>query len=108
MINGIKITIVTALCATAGLAQAGGETAQPAYVNDMPFPAEMPVYTPRVVFDDLPFHDLSGGQQVAVFGDMPFPAEIKDYVPIRHYADMPTPADMLADRADQAMLQVTE
>ncbi len=106
MIKGIKIATITTLCAMASLANADGEGQQPAYVNDMPFPAQMPTYTPRVVFGDLPFHDLPGDRQLAVFDDLPFPAEIKTYIPLRHFADMPTHADMLADRSDQAMLLV--
>lgn len=106
MFKSIKTIAAIVICAAATSATADGEGQQPAYVNDMPFPAEMPVYTPRVLFADLPFHDLSATRQAAVFGDMPFPTQMKEYIPVRYYADMPTPADMLDNLSDQALLQV--
>lgn len=108
MIKYINFAAAAAICAMASVATADGNSPQPAYVNDMPFPAEMPTYTPRVIFDDLPFHDHVSGQQVVVFGDVPFPSQMKAYVPIRNYADMPTRADILANNSDQAMLQIAD
>ncbi len=107
MIKPITFAAAAAICAVSTAATAGSETQQPAYVNDMPFPAEMATYTPRVIFGDLPFQDLSNDFQIAVFEDMPFPTDMKAYVPIRNYADMPTRADVLANNSDQAMLLIS-
>ncbi len=110
MTKSIMIVAGFALCAAATAATAQNivvEQPAPAYVNDMPFPAEMPVYTPRVVFADLPFMEMPASTKV-VFADMPFPAEMKTYEPVRYYADMPTRMDTLADMSDQAMLQLSD
>ncbi len=106
MTKSIMMAAGFALCAISTAATADNvvvEQPAPAYVNDMPFPAEMPVYTPRVIFADLPFMEMPS---TVVFADMPFPTEMKTYTPTRYYADMPTRSDALADLSDQAMLQL--
>ena len=83
--------VVTSVLGSTALAD--GNQPAPAYVNDMPYPAEMPVYKSRVVFDDLPF--MAAPKTLAsamVFDDMPYPAQIEKYTPIRYFADLPAPA----------------
>lgn len=52
MIKLIKFAV--AICAVSTAATAGGETQQPAYVNDMPFPTQMKAYVPIRNFADMP------------------------------------------------------
>lgn len=86
-----------AVATLASTASVAGADQSLNFHNDMPFPAEMPVYTPRVVFMDLPAAPVA-----SVYADLPFPAEIDAYVPIRHYADLP--ALYIDQTVDQAML----
>ena len=106
----INMAVISAVCAFGTMAAAEGTATQqptPSFVNDMPFPAEMPVYKSRVVFDDMPFMVLPEVVQTAVvFGDMPFPAEMQDYTPVRYFADLPARAYDLPQESDHAALKL--
>ncbi len=106
----INMTVVAAICAFGSMASAESTQTQqptPSFVNDMPFPAEMPVYKSRVVFDDMPFMELPAFvQTAAVFGDMPFPAEMQEYKPVRYFSDLPARAHDLPQETDHAALEL--
>lgn len=103
------ITVLTLGVMTSGAAaDPATQQGQPAlnYVNDMPYPSEVPAYTPRVVFADLPgmtLRPLSG--DAIIFADMPFPEEMPTYTPVRYFSDLPVaPYDVTF--ADHAMLVI--
>ncbi|MEJ6401462.1 hypothetical protein [Yoonia sp. 2307UL14-13] len=100
MTKFIPLAAIVVTCVLGSAAIADGDQPAPAYINDMPYPAEVPVYTPRVVFDDMPF--LAVGP---VFGDMPYPAQMEAYTPMRIFADLPAPS-YGAQPVDHAALDI--
>lgn len=111
MTKAFNITVIAALCAVGSAVSAGEVTQQPspAFVNDMPFPSQMPTYTPRTVFADMPFMEIAAVEKSAVlFEDMPFPAAMQDYTPVRYFSDLPARAYDVAAPSDHALLQIDQ